>query len=68
MKKAYLKPSAKKVDYSFDDQIMAASYPIKEWHDPMYTNKCTWGDSSCNWIFNVPKTRSMIDNCGKQGF
>lgn len=66
MKKVYHKPSIKKVDYKYDEQLTAASYPYNQWQDPMLTDYCTWGDGSCNLIFNVPLTRG-INNCSNQG-
>ena len=66
MKKEYCKPVAKKIDYSFDEQIAAASYPINNYADPWLTNKvCTYGDGSCSLVYNV-MARGLND-CQVQG-
>jgi len=67
MKKEYCKPIAKKVDYSFEEQIAASSYPLMNYADPWHTNKvCTWGDGSCSVIYNQPVARGLND-CFVQG-
>jgi len=65
MKKTYQKPSVKKVDYNFQEQVIATSYPLKQYADPWGTDYCTHREDDCNSIFNTPKTRG-IDNCKVQ--
>ena len=62
MKRAYHKPSVKKIDYDFTEQVMASSIPEQKKLDPWLTNEhCTWGTNDCSVIFNVA-TRGL-DNC-----
>ena len=70
MKKAYKAPVAKKVDYVFENQVVAAgSLPVEgniDWH---LTGKwCTWGESmeNCNVIYNQSKSR-YLNSCDIQG-
>lgn len=68
MKRAYHKPSVKKMDYNFKEQVMASSIPVQTKLDPWGTNEhCTWGEKQymCDLIFNV-STRGL-DNCTSQG-
>lgn len=61
MKRTYRKPIAKKIDYDFQEQIMAASIPIQTKLDPWHTGEhCTWGTADCSVIFNV-RTRGLDD-------
>lgn len=53
MKKAYSTPKAKMIDYSFEDQVIAQSYPISSFADPWKGRVCTWGDGGCSMIYNV---------------
>lgn len=66
MKRAYQKPCIRKVDYNFQEQVTAASYPISDYAAPLRPDRCTWGDGECNVIFNVPLARG-INNCSHQG-
>lgn len=66
MKRIYLKPVAKRIDYHYQEQVMAASYPISDFAAPLRPDRCTWGDGSCNVMFNVPQSRG-INNCAHQG-
>lgn len=63
MKKMYQKPSVKKVDYNFQEQIVATSYDIENYADPWKTGYCTWGDGVCSVVFNLSKKSRGIDNC-----
>lgn len=66
MKRTYQKPMAKKIDYDFQEQIMATSIPIQTKLDPWDTKEhCTWGTSDCSAIFNV-MARGLND-CIVQG-
>lgn len=69
MKKMYCAPVAKKIDYAFDDQIVATSVPV-EHHTDWYETGivCTWGPTkvNCNTIYNVPLARGL-NNCLDQG-
>lgn len=60
MKKAYCTPKAQKVNYTFQEQMTAESYPINNYADPWHGGVCTWGDGSCSAIFYT-KTRSLTD-------
>ena len=70
MKKAYKAPVAKKVDYVFEDQVVAAgSVPVENHTDWYHTGLvCTWGPTkpNCNTIYNQPKARGL-NNCLDQG-
>lgn len=61
MKKMYQKPSVKKVDYNFQEQVIAASVPIKTLSDPWGTDYCTHRESDCSKIFYTPKTLGIND-------
>lgn len=63
MKKPYRKPIAKKVDYAFEEQIAAASYPISNYADPWNGNVCTYGDGQCSLVYNTPTKARGLDNC-----
>ena len=65
MKKMYITPMAKKVMFSYQDQVTAASYPTAPNADPWEADKCTWGDGSCSVVFN-PKAKGL-DDCMVQG-
>ena len=65
MKKVYNTPKANKVDYSFEEQLSAESYPISGYADPWRHRVCTWGDGVCSDIYNV--MARGINNCEKQG-
>lgn len=65
MKRTYRTPTARKVDYVFQEQVTAVSYPISNYADPWRADKCTWGDGSCSIVFNV-KARGL-DDCSYQG-
>lgn len=68
MKKVYRAPIAKKIDYAFEDQVTATSYPINNYADPWHTNKvCTWGDGTCSVIYNVAKMARGLDDCQVPG-
>ena len=65
MKKQYCAPKAKKIDYSFNEQVAAASYPINNYADPWRGGVCTWDDGGCSWVFN--QMARGLDDCEKQG-
>ena len=60
MKKAYSTPKAHKVDYSFDEQLVAQSWPLMGYADPWRGGVCTHGDGECSSIFNV-KAKGLND-------
>ena len=69
MKKTYRAPVAKKIDYAFNEQIVATSIPINDHTDWHKTGKvCTWGPTkvNCSTIYNVPLARGLND-CLDQG-
>lgn len=69
MKRMYKEPYAKKVNFEYDDQVVATSvYPDAPQGDPYVINNCTWHrtNSTCNIMFNTPKARG-IDNCMMDG-
>lgn len=63
MKKAYHAPMAKKIDYEFDDQVAAASYPINNYADPWLGGVCTWGDGNCSMIYYEPTKARGLNDC-----
>ena len=65
MKKMYMTPAAKKVEFSYQDHVVAASYPVNIMADPWDAQKCTWGDGACSVIYNV-KAKGL-DDCSYQG-
>ena len=68
MKKVYYAPIAKKIDYAFEEQVAAQSYPINNYADPWLTEKvCTWGDGSCSVIYNVPSKARGLNDCQYPG-
>ena len=69
MKKAYRTPVVKKVEYAFDEQIVAVSIPIRGYADWYNTGiVCTYGLQTlyCNKIYNEPQARGL-NNCLIQG-
>ena len=67
MKKTYHAPIAKKIDYSYQEQVVAQSLPIQYFVDAWQTGKvCTWGGAECSVIYNQPKARGLND-CEYQG-
>lgn len=67
MKKPYCSPTAKKVDYVFQEQIAASSYPLNNYADPWQGNVCTWGNGSCSLIYNVATNAKGLNDCLNQG-
>ena len=70
MKKTYHAPVAKKIDYAFDEQIIAASVPIRGYADWFDTGiVCTYEVETymCNKMYNTPKARATLDDCSMQG-
>lgn len=70
MKKTYKAPVAKKVDYVFEDQIVAGSVPVQGHTDWYQTDiVCTWGPNTfnCNKIYNEPVMVRSLDQCSMQG-
>lgn len=67
MKKAYNTPKAHKVDYSFEEQLVAESRPPIAGHTDWWQGGvCTHGsDAECSGIFNV-KAKGLND-CWIQG-
>lgn len=67
MKKIYCTPIAKKIDYAYQEQVVAQSIPVKEYLDAWDTGVvCTWGWVECSIIYNQPKARGLND-CEHQG-
>ena len=69
MKRMYKKPYVKKVDFEYDDQVVAASpYPDAPQGDPYKIGNCTYQrtNPTCNIMFNVPKAKG-IDHCVMDG-
>ena len=61
MKKAYRAPIAKKIDYAFQEQVVAESLPVKNFVDAWDTGiVCTWGEAGCSVVYNV-KARTLDD-------
>lgn len=67
MKKTYRSPIAKKIDYTYEENVVAKSYPISNYADPWEGGRCTYGDGSCSVMFNVPKKARGWDDCIYQG-
>lgn len=65
VKKAYRAPVAKKIDYAYQEQVVAESYPLHNYADPWRGSVCTWGDGSCSVIYNL-MARGLND-CQVQG-
>ena len=65
MKKEYTTPKAYKVDYSFDEQLTAQSWPLSGYADPWKGRVCTHDDSTCSVMYNT-KTKGLND-CQVQG-
>ncbi len=61
MKKAYNTPKATKVDYSFQEQLVAQSWPTSDYADPWRGSVCTYNDGSCNIMFTTSKARGLYD-------
>lgn len=68
MKKPYRSPTAKKVDYAFQEQVAASSYPLNNYADPWHSDYCTWSGGDCSIIFNVATNARGLDDCLNQGF
>ena len=66
MKRKYAKPFVQKIEYAYEEQVVARSYPLRDYADPWNGGKCTWGGSSCSIIYNTPKARGW-DDCENQG-
>lgn len=67
MKKKYSRPMARKVDYVFQEQIAASSYPLNNYADPWNGDACTWGNGECSLIYNVATTSRGLNDCLNQG-
>ena len=68
MKRVYKAPIAKKIDYAYQEQVVAQSLPVQNYVDAWLTNKvCTWGEAGCSWVYNMPKMARGLDDCEKQG-
>ena len=70
MKKSYSKPAARKIEFSYTNQVMAQSGQVADWGDPWDIKKCTWQiDSNCSVIFNKPSGVMTLglDDCTNQG-
>lgn len=73
MKKTYCAPVVKKIDYAYDEQIIAQSVPnvpIRGYADWFNTGiVCTYEleTYNCNKIYNEPKAKGL-DTCSMQGF
>lgn len=62
MKRKYDKPAAVKIDYVYDDQIVAQS-PEAVKADPERVDVCTWADQTCFMMYYVPTKARGTDNC-----
>ncbi|MBR5547918.1 MAG: hypothetical protein IKU70_13200 [Clostridia bacterium] len=51
MKKMYQTPKAHKVDYSFQEQLVAQSWPIAGYADPWKHSVCTYDDGVCSKVY-----------------
>ena len=69
MKKSYSKPAARKIEFSYTNQVMAQSYPISNYADPWMADKCTYGDGNCSLVYNKPSgvMTAGLDDCITQG-
>lgn len=68
MKKAYRAPVAKKIDYAYQEQVVAESLPVKNYVDAWDTGiVCTWGWAECSIIYNKPQMARGLDDCENQG-
>ena len=72
MKREYRKPMAKKIDYAFEEQVIARSdyHEPEDYDDPYKTHLvCTWGPTMpmCNVIYNKPTQARGLNQCAYQG-
>ncbi len=63
MKKIYRSPIAKKIDYAFDEQIIAQSVPFSPKTDPDEVGVCTWTGATCFMIYYEAAKVRGVDNC-----
>lgn len=62
VKKAYRAPVAKKIDYAYQEQVVAESLPVKNYVDAWETGVvCTWGEAGCSVVYNQTKARGLND-------
>ena len=68
MKKEYRKPAIKKIDYAFEEQVMAQySFPTSGWADPSVINACTYDHGMCYDKYNVMVRTIGPNSCKEQG-
>ncbi len=68
MKKLYRKPVAKKVDYVFEEQVMAQySFPTSGWADPSDIGACTYDHGTCYDKYNIIVRVIGPNSCKEQG-
>lgn len=71
MKKKYYAPIAKKIDYTYQEQVVAQSpgnVPVEGFLDPWNTHVvCTWGWTDCSLVYNVPTKARGLNDCENQG-
>lgn len=65
MKRQYVNPYCKKVEFAYKDQVVAASIPVANNLDVFEIDECTNKVADCNAIYNVA-TRAFW-NCATQG-
>lgn len=67
MKKSYVAPSAKKVEFVYENHVTAAASNVNVYGDPWVIQKCTWTPiiDDCSVIYNV--MARGINNCSYQG-
>lgn len=68
MKKAYYTPVAKKIDYVFEEHVIAEySFPTAGWADPSEINACTYDHGTCYKMYNKMVRIQGPNSCDSQG-
>lgn len=58
MKRSYETPMVQKVAFSYQDQVVAASDPVKNYTEGVISNNCTHTGRGCNIVYTSNECRN----------